>query len=327
MLLKLITYYHEEDIPDLPGSNVFYSKEMFQIYEATPKYTPILIVAYNDMTPIAKMLCIIKKNGRIFPSSIISRCVIYGTGEYFNQDIDSELVFKEMLSYITTICLQDSFFIEFRNLQKALFGYKAFRDNGYFPVNWLRVRTSLHNTTNLIEKLSYSRRRQIKKGYSSGAEVYATLQAEEVRDFSKMLKKNYSYKIRKHFPCIEFFENFDEKLVHKGMGRIFIVKYKDKIIGGSVVLFSGNNAYILFSGGMNKTYKKFYPGVLATWKAIECAHIEGYRHIEYMDVGLPFRKHGYREFALRFGGKQKSSRRWFRFRWNFLNNILTKIYA
>lgn len=327
MLLKLITYYHEKDIPDLPGSNVFYSKEMFQIYEATPKYSPILIVAYNDMIPIAKMLCGIKKSGRMFPPSLINKCVIYGSGEYFDDQLDSEVIFEEMLSYITTICLQNSFVIEFRNIEKALFGYKAFRDNNYFPVNWLRVRTSLHNTTNLIDKLSDSRKRQIKKGYENGAVVYATLKADEVHAFSKMLKKNYSYKIRKHFPCIEFFDYFDEKLVHKGMGQIFIVKYKDKIIGGSVVLFSNTSAYILFSGGMNKTYKNLYPGILATWKALEFAYEEGYRHLEFMDVGLPFKKHGYREFALRFGGKQKSSRRWFRFRWNFLNNFLTKIYA
>lgn len=327
MLLKLITYYHEEDIPNLPGSNVFYSKEMFQIYEATPKYTPILIVAYNDMTPIAKMLCIIKKSGRIFPPSLINRCVIYGSGEYFTDQIDSEVIFEEMLSYITSICLQESFFMEFRNLEKSLFGYKAFRNNNFFPVNWLRVRTSLQGTSNLVDKLSESRKRQIKKGYANGAEVYPTLKSDEVHAFSKMLKKNYSYKIRKHFPCIEFFDNFDEKLVHKGMGRIFIVKYKDKIIGGSVVLFSSQNAYILFSGGMNKTYKKNYPGILATWKAIECAYEEGLENIEFMDVGLPFKKHGYRDFALRFGGKQKSSRRWFRFRWKFLNYLLTKIYA
>ena len=35
MPLKLTTYYHGKDIPDLPGNNTFHSKELFQIYEAT----------------------------------------------------------------------------------------------------------------------------------------------------------------------------------------------------------------------------------------------------------------------------------------------------
>ena len=38
MPLKLTTYYHGKDIPDLPGNNTFHSKELFQIYEATPGY-------------------------------------------------------------------------------------------------------------------------------------------------------------------------------------------------------------------------------------------------------------------------------------------------
>ena len=39
MPLKLTTYYHGKDIPELPGKNTFHSKELFLIYEATPGYT------------------------------------------------------------------------------------------------------------------------------------------------------------------------------------------------------------------------------------------------------------------------------------------------
>ena len=31
-----------------------------------------------------------------------------------------------------------------------------------------------------------------------------------------------------------------------------------------------------------------YPGVLAVWKALEDAHEQGFRHLGFMDVGLPF---------------------------------------
>lgn len=327
MILKLITYYHVNDIPDLPGSNVFYSREMFHVYEATPGYTPIMVVAYDEMKPLAKILFVIRKSTRMIPPSIIRRCEIYGTGEYFDKDMDEEQVFSEMLEYITKMALQESLIIEFRNLENALFGYKAFRNNQYFPINWMRVRNSLHNTDDLLDRVSVSRRRQIKKGYANGAKAYTADNPKDIRSFSKMLKKNYSYNIRKHFPCIEFFEHFDEDAVHSGMGKIFIIKYKEKIIGGSVVVFSGKNAYLLFSGGIRKTHKKLYPGVLAIWEALQFAHKQGFDHLEYLDVGLPFKKHGYRDFVLRFGGKQKSSRRWFRLNWTFLNNFFVRIYT
>lgn len=61
MPLKLTTYYHGKDIPDLPGNNTFHSKELFQIYEATPGYSPLLIVATEDGKPVARLLAAIRK--------------------------------------------------------------------------------------------------------------------------------------------------------------------------------------------------------------------------------------------------------------------------
>ncbi len=133
-------------------------------------------------------------------------------------------------------------------------------------------------------------------------------------------------KIRRHFPSRVFFLRMEEEMMKGEQSKIFIVTYKDKIIGGSACIYSEDNAYLWFSGGMRKTYALQYPGILAVWYALFDAKQRGYRHLEFMDVGLPFRKHGYREFVLRFGGKQSSTRRWFRFRWEWLNKLLNKIY-
>lgn len=149
---------------------------------------------------------------------------------------------------------------------------------------------------------------------------------EEVRAFSQMLHHVYSSKIRRHFPSRVFFLRMEEEMMKGKQSKIFIVTYKDKIIGGSACIYSEDSAYLWFSGGMRKTYALQYPGILAVWYALFDAKQRGYRHLEFMDVGLPFRKHGYREFVLRFGGKQSSTRRWFRFRWEWLNRILNKIY-
>jgi hypothetical protein len=253
---------------------------------------------------------------------------VYGTGEYLLEDTtDKEAIFGEMLEHLTAEVLRDSFMIEFRNLDNALFGYKHFRANGYFPINWLRVRNSLHSQKTAEERISPSRIRQIKKGLRNGAKVEEAHSVEEIQEFSHMLYKIYSSHIRKHFPHIEFFRHMEERLMHSDQGKIFIVRYKEKIIGGAACIYSGDSAYLWFSGGMRKTYALQYPGILAVWMALKDAYERGYRHLEFMDVGLPFKKHGYREFVLRFGGKQSSTRRWFRFRWTWLNNLFTKIYV
>ena len=322
MPLKLTTYRKGNDIPPLPGNDSFHSTALFRIYEATPGYDPILIVASQDGEPVAKLLATIRSSVRLFPPALIKRCEVFGTGEYFVEGIDRETIFDDMLQRLTDEALRKAFLIEFRNLPDA------FRVNRYFPISWMRVRNSLHNVAHAEDRFSPSRIRQIKKGLKNGAEVREARNKEEVARFAHMLHHIYSWKIRRHFPSREFFQQLTKLPTDSDTrkSRIFIVLHKHKIIGGSVCVYSGDNAYLWFSGGMRKTHALLYPGVLAVWKALADAKERGYRHLEFIDVGLPFQKHGYREFVLRFGGKQISTRRWFRFRWKWLNRVLNWIY-
>lgn len=149
---------------------------------------------------------------------------------------------------------------------------------------------AIHYTAPKVEqRFSPSRIRQIKKGLKNGASVDEAHTIEEIREFSNMLRHLYSSRIRKHFPNIIFFQHMDTRLIHSKQGKIFIVRYKGKIIGGSACIYSGNDAYLWFSGGMRKTYALQYPGILAVWKALQDAHQNGFRHMEFMDAGLPSR--------------------------------------
>lgn len=325
MPLKLTTYYRGSKVPDLPGTNTFHSTELFRIYEETPGYTPILIVASEDDKPVAKLLAAIRKSVRMFPPGIIKRCEVYGTGEYFNNEADKEIIFSDMLQRLTNEALRDSFLIEFRNLENAMFGYKSFRDNQYIAINWLRVRNSLHSVERWksvsARHVSGKSRKASKRCPSAGS----TYQRGDSL-FRPDVAPRIFFQDRRHFPSIKFFQHLENQLTKGQQSKIFIVIYKEKIIGGSACIYSDDSAYLWFSGGMRKTYALQYPGILAVWKALDDAKQRGYRHLEFMDVGLPFRKHGYREFVLRFGGKQSSTRRWFRFRWNWLNRVLIKMY-
>jgi hypothetical protein len=324
----------------LPGNNTFHSKELFQIYEATPGYSPLLIVATENGKPVARLLAAIRKAKKWLPACLARQCVVYGEGEFLDTPLADgrekplpavrereEVIFGEMLEHLTQEATRTCILIEFRNLNNSMFGYRSFRSNGYFPVNWLRVRNSLHSSPKAEDRFSPSRIRQIKKGLKNGAKVEEAHTAEEIRDFSRMLHKVYSSRIRRYFPANDFFRHMNNMLIKGKQAKIFIVRYKEKIIGGSVCIYSGENAFLWFSGGMRKTYALQYPGVLAVWKALEDAHERGFRHIEFMDVGLPFRKHGYRDFVLRFGGKQSSTRRWFRISWSWLNKLMVKFYV
>ena len=247
MPLKLTTYYHGKDIPDLPGNNTFHSKELFQIYEATPGYSPLLIVATEDGKPVARHLAAIRKTKKWLPSCLVKQCVVYGEGEFLEKTFTAEQkdslpnirereeeVFGEMLEHLTQEASRTCILIEFRNLDNSMFGYRSFRNNDYFPVNWLRVRNSLHSSKKAEDRFSPSRLRQIKKGLKNGAKVEEAHTTDEIRDFSRMLHKVYSSRIRRYFPANDFFRHMNNMLIKGKQAKIFIVRYKEKIIGGSV---------------------------------------------------------------------------------------------
>lgn len=205
MPLKLTTYYHGKDIPELPGKNTFHSKELFLIYEATPGYTPLLIVATEDGRPVARLLAAIRKAKKWLPSSLVKHCVVYSEGEFLDESLSTnkekaEEVFGDMLEHLTQEASRSCVLIEFRNLNNSMFGYRVFRTNDYFPVNWLRVRNSLHSMEKTEDRFSPSRMRQIKKGLKNGARVEEAHTVEEIHDFSRMLHKIYSSRIRRYFP-------------------------------------------------------------------------------------------------------------------------------
>lgn len=185
MAIRLTTYEHAKDIPELPGTNVFHSTDLFRVLEQTPGYRPVLLVAFEGDKPIGKLLCITRRNFRLL--GFTEKTYVYGVGEYFNTERKREEIFNELLTYFTTLYKEGSFLLEFRNLEEPLFGYRYFRQNGYFPVRWLRVRNSIHHEQ-LDKWMSASRKRQIARGLKNGASIEIASSLEDIRAFFMMLK-------------------------------------------------------------------------------------------------------------------------------------------
>lgn len=323
--IRLMTYRKGSTIPTLPGESLSNSSKLFHVYGQTPGYAPILIVASIDEKPIAKLQAVIRRSERFFLPSLIKRCEIFNSGEYFDDTYSQEELFGLMLEHLTNEVLRECFLIEFRNLPTALFGYKHFRRNGYFPIKWIRVYNSLHSLSP-EERLESKRKRLINRALKYGVTYQETRTEEETDTFLQLLKRNYSSKLRKHFPAIELFKLLTKDTDIGKETRIFTVKYKNRIIGGSFCMYSCDRAYLCFSFGLRKTFAWLHPNTMAIWAAVTDAHQRGYHHIEFIDAGLPYKKIGYRYFILSFGGKQVSTRRWFRFRWKWLNKLLVRLY-
>jgi hypothetical protein len=117
-----------------------------------------------------------------------------------------------------------------------------------------------------------------------------------------------------------------DAIMQKGYGQLSLTRYRNHVIGCSAVVFSHGNAYLWYAAFRRKSFAFVHPDVLTIWHAIKEAHRQGYDHIFFLDVGLPFRKNRFRDFILRFGGKPVSTYRWFRTSIGWLNKLLSWIY-
>ena len=79
--------------------------------------------------------------------------------------------------------------ISFRNLEDPLFGYRDFRQQGYFSIKWMRVLNKFNPMKEIMETANQSRRRQIRKALRSSCKVEVATNPEDIKAFLKEMEK------------------------------------------------------------------------------------------------------------------------------------------
>ena len=169
------------------------------------------------------------------------------------------------------------------------------------------------------ERLSEKMLQRIEKTYENGVETREMKNEDELKGFYRLLKNYYRMKVRHFLPPKELFEELNTQ----GNARLFVTLYRGKIIGGSACVYSDGKAYLWYMGSKRKSFPYIRPDRMTVWHAIKYAYEQHYRHIYFMDVGLPYPNNKYREFIQSFGGKPVAKYRWFRFTFPTLNRFLS----
>lgn len=320
--LKIRIVTEGKKLPDMVCHNFFHSVELFHIIEKTPRQIPYMVVAQDAEGRVrAHMLAVIRIRGSFFPPYLYSQGRCYGEGEY-DENVDHEQVFALMLKAVTRkfkrrLCL----YIEFSDISQKMFGYRSFRQNRYFPVQWQEIHNSLHSKSP-EERISRRMMQRINKAYRAGVITREVENEAEVHAFYKMLSGFYRMKMRRLIPP----ENQMHELFKSDNAKIFITEYHGKVIGGCTCAYSEGNAYLWYLASKRKSYPHLHPNMLTVWNAITYAYKHNYAHIYFLDVGLPFRANPFREFILSFGGKPVAKYRWFRFSIGWINRLLSWLY-
>jgi hypothetical protein len=275
----------------------------------------------EDGRVLCHLLAMIRYRTSFLPPFMLIQCRVLGEGVYADSPYRKDELFGEMVTALTQKLNKKVLYIEFSNLSQKMFAYKQFRQNNYFPVHWMSIHNSLHSRTP-EERVTDKMLHHIESAYAHGVTCETVDSAADLKAFNKLLHQHHWLKPKRYIPDNQFFN----LLKDCDQCQLFVTKFRNRVIGCSACAYHGTDAYLWYSAFRRKSYLMLHPDEVTIWHAIKYAHQQGYDHINFMDVGLPFRKNSFREFILRFGGKPVSTNRWFRCSIRWINNVLKWVY-
>lgn len=322
------TYSSKDDLPELPDKRFFHYASSFDWHHGITHYKPLMLVGYLDDEPVGAMFVLIMRLNRLFKAPVFRRSYV-SQPPFLDPSLEKGqqiILFNQMVEHLVKEIGRKVLYIEFRHLGSAVFGYKGFRENGFFSIKWMNVCNSLQKKRNIWKQLSSSRKNQFNKAKRAGVTVEELQSKNDLPEIYKLIELNRNWQFYHKFPPYEYFKNFFHHYISNGKGKILLTRYKGKVIGGIILGFEKDRVLVLYYWGKVKTYKTLYPTVFTIVTAMQEAEEEGYRFFDFMDSGYLDPKAGKPRFLLQFGGKSQATRRWYRFNWKLFNFFGKKIY-
>ena len=236
-------YTRSEDLPEgLSEENFFHSPQLFRLGKQTPRLKPYMVVVEDGHGQIlSQMLAMVRYRSSWFPPYLYIHCRVLGEGVY-HTDSQRETLFSLMLNKLTGKLGRLMLYIEVSNLSQKMFGYKHFRQQGFFPVRWMSIHNSLHSHTP-EERITERMQKRIDTAYERGVTTEEVLTEEDFQAFIKLLRHHNWLKPKRYIPHDDFFRT----LTRQGRGRLSITRYRGHVIGCSAVVYSNQNAYLWYS--------------------------------------------------------------------------------
>jgi hypothetical protein len=276
----------------------FQSRECFDFYNSLSFLKPFVYGVSENDTLVGILCGYIIADGNVLKRFFSRRAIVPG-GVLLSPDA-SEAAVKQLLGKAKTELSRKAIYLELRNYND----YTAFRPAMERAGFEYRPHLNFHVDTPDVEtaskQLSSTKRRDVKLSRKEGADWAETTDINDLKAYYGILHNLYETRIKTPLFPFEFFE----KLTRQPNGKLFVIKYKGQVIGGSVcMVLPGNTVYEWFVCGLDGQVKNIFPSTLATWAAIEYAASNGYARFDMMGAGKPDEGYGVREFKSKFGGE------------------------
>lgn len=297
-------------------SSPFQTLEFYSWFNTVKGYNAdVFAVEVNSEYTALCVVTIQKERG--IKSYFSRRGIVYGGPTIIDDDQES---FSFLLRSISDYYKRKLIYIEIRNS----FSYTSL-SNGLDKIGWvyqkhLNVQLNVVNKSldDVLALMTYNRRREVKMSFKAGTVVSVAVLQDEVIELYHILEDLYTTKVKLPLPDIDYFLSF----INSSIAKIFIVKHKEKIVGGSFCITDNKNSInTLYYAGLRDYDKRVFPTHIAIIGVIQYAIDNRIKIIDFMGAGRPDIKYGVRDFKLQFGGQLVEHGRFIK----ILNPLLFKI--
>lgn len=260
-----------------------YSADVFAV-ESSERYQALMVVTVHKEKGIKSIFSI--------------RGIVYGGPLFHNED---EQTVKKLLEGIKQYYKNKLIYLEIRNH----FSYKAhrpvFEKMGYKFQPHLNVQQHLSDYTsdNILSKLGSNKRREIKLSLKENVEVGLAKNDAEIEILYGLLADLYEERVKLPIPDLDFFLSLSKSEI----GRAFVVKHDNNIIGGAFCIYYENlSINTFYYVGLRDYHKNIYPTQVAIYGILQYAVRNNVKMLDFMGAGKPDVDYGVRKFKLQFGG-------------------------
>ena len=278
----------------------FQSPEAYVFFAGQPNlFKPFVFSLENEGKLRAVCVGYVTVEKSVLKQFLTRRAIIVG-GPCFADDCINEEV-SLLLSTLRQQLSTDAIYIETRNFNDYSRWKSAFAAAGFDYMPHLNFHVETSSVVVVDANLGKSRKRDIRTTIREGVSVIEQPTDEQVCEYYKVLDKLYRTKVKTPLFPLSFFLALNK---HKD-GRLLLMEYQGRIIGGTVCVEQANKCvYEWFVCGEDGVYPHVFPSSYATYAGIKYAAEHGCARFDMMGAGKPDEAYGVRDFKAKFGGTE-----------------------
>lgn len=283
----------------------FQSIEAYEFYARMPElFKPFAIGGTCDSAGTQTQLravCVgyVTVEKSVLRQILTRRAIIIG-GPCIANDCSNDEV-TALMKAVRKELKSEAIYVECRNFNDYSLWKNAFATAGFSYEPHLNFHIDTSSMEVVDANLGKSRKRDIRTTIREGVSVIEHPTDEQVCEYYKVLDNLYRTKVKTPLFPLSFFLALNK---HKD-GRLLLMEYQGRIIGGTVCVEQANKCvYEWFVCGEDGVYPHVFPSCYATYAGIKYAAEHGCERFDMMGAGKPDEAYGVRDFKAKFGGAE-----------------------